>query len=252
MSDLDKFLEERGQIPIPSGNVARIKLLAKELALGVHRELWHHTFWADLGRRISVTSDLYRYFEERWEATDVSFYLRLLQSHEYIVERPERRIGLYKITRAAFDLLSETEPYNVFVSYKHSESSAFALLVVARLKEHGLMPFCDMALIPGEDWHAELEERIKESDHFIVLIGKKTLCSRSTLKEIRWALDYEKSITPIWHNGFTFAPKKWKGLDREITKVVQKKQAIEVTKESAGGYDIAIRELLTNRFGITP
>ena len=242
MSDLDKFLEERGEIP--SGDVARIKLLAKELALGVHRELWHHTFSVDRGRRISAPS-LHRYFEERWKAPDVSFYLELLQGHGYIH-------GGYTLTQAAFDLLSETEPYNVFISYKHRESSAFALLVVARLKEHGLMPFCDMALIPGEDWHAELEERIKGSDHFIVLIGKETLCSRPTLKEIRWALDYEKSITPIWHNGFTFAPKKWKDLDREITKVVQKKQAIEVTKESAGGYDIAIRELLTNRFGITP
>ena len=40
MSELDKFLEERSKIPIPSGDVARIKLLAKELALGVHRGLW--------------------------------------------------------------------------------------------------------------------------------------------------------------------------------------------------------------------
>ena len=173
MSDLDKFLEERKKILIPSGNVARIKLLAKELALGVHKELWHHTFSIDRGRHISARSYLfYRYFEKRWKTktTDVSFYLELLQGHGYIHG--------HTLTQAAFDLLNETEPYNVFISYKHCESSAFVLLVVARLKEHGLMPFCDMALIPGEDWHAELEERIKESDHFIVLIGKKTLRSR--------------------------------------------------------------------------
>lgn len=245
MSDLDKFVEERGEIP--SGDVAKVKLLAKELALGVHRNLWG--MFIPFNIRDGLHSGgIKDYFEERWKNENNRNLIRRLEGHGYIRDDE----GHYKLTQAAFDLLSETEPYNVFVSYKHSESSAFALLIVARLKEHGLMPFCDMALIPGEDWHAELEERIKESDHFIVLIGKETLCSRPTLKEIRWALDYEKSIAPIWHNGFTFAPKEWKDLDCKIAKAIGEKQAIEVTKESAGGYDIAIRELLTNRFGITP
>ena len=247
MSDLDKFLEERGKIPIPSGDVARIKLLAKELALGVHKKLWsdfitHSPRYGPRGEKLTI------FYEKRWKGSNFRHDVDLLMLHEYL----HYDNGVYRLLNTAVRLLNETEPYNIFISYKRSESSAFALLVNTKLKEHSLVPFVDMALEAGGNWHAELEGRIRDCDYFIVLLGKETLCSRPTLKEIHWALDYEKSITPIWHNGFTFAPKKWKDLDHEITKVVQKKQAIEVTKESAGGYDIAIRELLTNRFGITP
>ena len=250
MSDLDKFLEERGKILIPSGNVLWVHLLAKELALGVHKELWRHTFWADRGRHISATSDLYRYFEERWKATDVSFYLGLLQSHEYIVERPDR-VGLYKITRVAFDLLDETEPYNIFISYKRSESSALALLVNTKLKEHSLVPFVDMALEAGGNWHADLEDRIKDCDYFIILLGEKTLASTMTIKEIEWAIKYEKRVIPVWHSGFDLDSDQWKDVDSEVKDTIQRTNAIRVIEESASDYNRAIVELL-NRFGITP
>ena len=249
MSDLDKFLEERGQVLIPSGNVARTKLLAKELALGFDRNLWRHTFQADRGRHILAPSDLYlyRYFEERWKATDVRFYLELLQSHEYIVANA----GLYEITPAAFDLIDEAEPYNIFISYKHRESSAFALLVVARLKEHGLMPFCDMALEAGGNWHAELEGRIRDCDYFIVLLGKETLDSKPTVKEIAWAIKYRKTIIPVWHSGFALDSDKWNEVDSKVKDEIRDRQAIRVIEESASDYNRAIVELL-NRFGITP
>ena len=40
MSELEKSLEERSKIPIPSGDAARVKLLAQDMALGVHKDLW--------------------------------------------------------------------------------------------------------------------------------------------------------------------------------------------------------------------
>jgi len=249
MSNLDKFLKEREKKQIPSGDVARVKLLARELALGVHRNLWGRRFFADRGQPYD---ELKIYFEKRWNVTDGGKHdLGLLQGYGYVIVRPNSS-STYEITRDAFELLKETEPYNVFISYKHSESSAFALLVVARLKEYGLVPFCDMSLIPGEDWHPELEKQIDNCSHFIVLIGKKTHNSKATLKEIQWAKEKGKTIIPIWHNKFEFKKEDWNNKEYpDVASVIQKKQAIEVTKESAGGYNRAIVELL-NRFGLTP
>jgi hypothetical protein len=156
-----------------------------------------------------------------------------------------------ELTEKAYYLLEETEPYNIFISYKRSESSALALLVLARLKEHSLVPFVDMALEAGGNWHADLEERIKENDYFIILLGKDTLSSPMTVKEIEWALEYERTIIPIWHSGFDIGDEKWKDAPCRVMDAIQQTNAIIVQDESASGYNTAIVELL-NRFGIMP
>ncbi len=142
-------------------------------------------------------------------------------------------------------------PYNVFISYKRSESSAFALLVLARLKEHNLVSFLDMALEAGGNWHADLEARIKENDYFIVLLGIDTLSSPMTVKEIEWALKYGRTVIPIWHSGFNINDDRWSEVPAEVMEAIQQTNAIRVTDESASGYNTAIVELL-NRFGVTP
>ena len=250
MTDLDKFLEERGKIPIPSGDVAKVKLLAKELALGVHRNLWPSIIHIVGSPTTAFDKTLRDYLEQRWESSHkVLDYLELLQGHGYI-----DYLGSgegYRLTTAAFALLNETEPYNVFISYKRSESSAFALLVLARLKEHSLVPFVDMALEAGGNWHADLEERIKACDYFIILLGKKTLCSDTTVKEIKWAIEYNRTIIPVWHSEFDLSSDEWEATDSEVKDAIQQTNAIRVTDESASGYNAVIVELL-NRFGITP
>lgn len=247
MNDLNKFLEDREKIPLPSGDVARVKLLAKELALGVHKNLWHSailTMPSDTvsGEVVSV-GDHAEYLEKRWGDRHIGRRLQLLQGHGYV--------KVNALTKAAFDLIDETEPHNVFISYKRSESSALALLVLARLKASGLVPFMDMMLEPGEKWHAELEERIRDCDYFIVLLGKKTLYSDMTVKEIKWALQHEKAIIPVWHSGFDLSADKWEDTDSEVKDAIQQTNAIRVTDESASGYNTAIVELLS-RFGIMP
>ena len=249
MSDLDKFLEEREKIQIPDGDVARVRLLAKELARGVYKKLWKGTFFVNRGEYISRTELLYKYFEQRWEATDdVSHYLELLQGHGYIEKLNN---SSYQLSNAAFELLREPEPYNIFISYKHSESSAFALLVLARLKQHGLVPFVDMALEAGGNWHAELEDRIKKCDYFIILLGKETLTSEMTVKEIKWAIEYKKTIIPVWHSEFDPSLDKWKNIDCKVKSAIKRTNAIRVLEESASRYNSAIVKLL-NRFGVTP
>lgn len=250
MSDLDKFLEERGQILIPSGDVARIKLLAEELALGVHRGLWRPIIHIMGSPPTPYNKILGNYLDRRWESRHkVLYYLELLQGYGYIED-----LGLdegYRLTQAAFDLIDEAEPYNIFISYKRSESSALALLVNTKLKEHSLVPFVDMALEAGEKWHAELEGRIRDCDYFIILLGKETLASGMTVKEIAWAIQYEKKVIPVWHSGFDLDSEQWEDVDSEVKDTIQRTNAIRVIEESASDYNRAIVELL-NRFGITP
>ena len=250
MSDLDKFLEERRQIPIPDGDVLWVKLLAKELVLGVYRKLWSSTILTlqsdTAGNEVTPRDrKLANYLEERWGDRHIGHRLELLRGHGYIY------IDHYTLTSAAFDLIDEAEPYNVFISYKRSESSALALLVLARLKAHGPVPFMDMMLEPGENWHAELEERIRDCDYFIILLGEKTLASDMTVKEIEWAIKYRKTIIPVWHSGFDLDSEQWKDVDSKVKEAIQRTNAIRVIEESASDYNRAIVELL-NRFGITP
>ena len=157
------------------------------------------------------------------------------------------------MTPKAYDLLDDVERSNVFVSYKHSESSAFALLIVSTLNTMGLNAFCDMRLKPGDDWHPELKKQIEECEYFVVLIGGQTHKSIPTVREIQYAHDKKKPIISIWHNNRRHDKDKWKSHQfPNVADVIEKKHAIIVHNESAAGYNTAITELLTNRFGITP
>lgn len=253
LSELEKFLEERSKIPIPSGDAAWVKLLAKELAIGVNRGLWESSMSAYGGYgeieeiRSGASGDLTRFFETRWQDRTLDHLLHALKGNSFT----DSTTGRIQIAPAAFDLLGETEPYNIFISYRRLDSSALALLVLARLKEQDLVPFVDMALEAGGNWHADLEDRIRACDFFIILLGKDTLSSDMTVKEVKWALQYSRTIIPLWHSGFDLKDEDWKEIDQEVKVAIQRTNAIIVQDESASGYNSAIVELL-NRFGVTP
>ena len=244
-SELEKSLEERSKIPIPGGDVPRVRLFAKELALGLHKGLWDD-FIAVNPRFGPNDGNLKQFLRNRWQEYDFEQLIDLLVFHDYV-----NRTDAYRLSGTTVELLEEVETYNVFISYKRSESSAFALLVNARLKEHSLVPFVDMALEAGGNWHADLERQIRDCDYFIILLGKETLSSPMTVKEIQWALAYKKIIIPVWHSGFDLSDKRWADGDENVTDAIQQTNAIIVQDESASGYNSAIVELL-NRFGITP
>ena len=92
----------------------------------------------------------------------------------------------YLLTEKALELLEQpAAPPSVFISYKRDQSSAFALLIEARLRLAGNPnPFVDKNLTPGDEWHGKLEETIKSCEYFVSLIGAKTLESSMVLKEI--------------------------------------------------------------------
>ncbi len=266
-SEMEKFLEKLGAKQ--TDPVAEIRQIARELALGVHKGLWP--------RRLHRSQTISEYMHFRCGGIDqFNLYVERLIGHGYcetyryettMLNRTHYSSGTL-LTSASFDLLTDVPPSEVFVSYRRAESSALALLVSARLKEFGLVPFVDMALEAGGNWHADLEERIKACDYFVILLGSTTLASDMTAKEICWAIDSGKTIIPFWHGGFgkeedfDLSPyivklaAKW--IDQslvsrigDVRDVIQQTNAIRVTDESASGYNRAIVELL-NRFGVTP
>ena len=251
MGELEKFLEERSKFSIPSGDVAWVKLLAKELALGVHRNLWAPMRIVGLymGGADAETKNSIAYFNQRWKEHDLTHMVDVLVGNDYM-ESTGSQTGL-RLTPKAYELIDEVEPYNIFISYRRLDSSALALLVLARLKVYDHVPFVDMALEAGGNWHADLEEKIEQNDYFIILLGKDTLCSGMTVKEIEWALKYERTIIPIWHSGFDLDAKEWADVDETVKDAIQQTNAIRVTDESASGYNTAIVELL-NRFNVMP
>lgn len=249
MSDIDTFIEKRQQIPIPSNPNKRIRLLARELAEGAHFQLWETLFELSpsdtVGSElIPISENLRFYLKQRWGNIHFGHKFDLLRSYGFINERNSLSVE-------AFALLDDSEPSTIFISYKRRESSAFALLVLARLKEYNLEPFVDMSLRAGEDWHEGLESQIKSRDYFIILLGKETLNSDVTVKEIGWAIQYDKTIIPVWHNDFEYAPAEWTEIPSDIANAIGKKHAIRVLEESASGYNTAVVELL-NHFDITP
>lgn len=251
--------------PIEQGDVAQIKQLARHWALAVHKNLWPpHCGARDVirqnGKVIPRNENFAWYLDSRWLNYDLRNLMHRLEGHGYVYNN--------RLTQSAFNLLLEPGPFDIFVSYKRSESSAFALLVNDKLKSHSLLPFVDMALEAGSNWHADLEQRIKACDFFVILLGHETLASDMTAKEICWAIDAKKTIIPVWHNGFgteddfdlsrsiVQLAANWNDQNlvsriSDVRDIIQRTNAIRVTDESASGYNSAIVELL-NRFGITP
>jgi hypothetical protein len=107
-----------------------------------------------------------------------------------------------------------------------------------------------MQLQPGQQWNAELEKNIKNSDYFIILLGNKTLESSVTIQEIQWALDAKIAIIPVWHNGFAYRSTDWPKLSLQVDDALRNTHTIRVIEENPLTYDTALRELL-NRFGIS-
>lgn len=144
------------------------------------------------------------------------------------------------------DIGSPIVKEKVFISYSRKVSSAFALLIMNRLKDSGFDAFIDMAIPPGDDWHADVEQRVKECDAFVLVLAPTTLDSPIVRKEIKWAMEAQKKIFPLYH-GELKALSRSSSFGKQISKI----NAIIVSSESAGGYNAAIVDLL-NRFGVTP
>ncbi len=257
---IDEFIADVAKRDRPRNPMARIQTMASELAEGAANQLWPITFdgmaFFNEGRLANRPSEqrMQRYIEQRWEldADALGQLFNLLVANGYLIHarEPERFVLDYTITKDAFDLLHTAETATIFISYKRNESSAFALLVANVLQHAGLEAFVDMQLIPGEEWKAELQRKVEDANYLVLLLGKTTLDSKVTCKEIEWAIEAETVILPIWHNAFVYRPSDWPSLPQAVREKLASAHAIRVTEENPLAYNTAMTELL-NRFGIT-
>lgn len=311
---IEEFIVKCQKRPIPTNPMARVRLLAKELAEGASYDLWQPSMRIDnaltpMGIHRKVTKalndlettantnenqsrDLHSFNDQRIlselindkkrETQHIEFLLNYIKgelanaptifnswymANAYFCTRwwsdlpnlnllfttefaRQTESNYFVLLKSAFDLLAEVEEATVFISYKRSESSAFALLVNNTLKQHGIEPFVDMQLQAGDDWHAELENNIKSSDYFIILLGQETLTSEVTIQEIQWAIEGNVTLIPIWHNNFEYKSGEWHTIPVGVDYVLSGTHTIRVLEENPLTYDTALRELL-NRFGIS-
>ncbi len=243
-----KRVQER---PLPAHPIQRIRTMAKEVAEGAAQQFWavYIYFFRGQVQDYDVQELLIRYLKERWNNEYPNFWL--LMRNGYLEQGEAGSSEQLLLTPLAFALADEAEPTSIFISYKRSESSAFALLTLARLKAAGVEPFVDLALVPGEDWQAGLKARIGQYQYLIALLGKSTLDSDVCRQELMWAREAGLTIIPVWHNGFVYRSADWPGMPPELDKLLGGTHTIRVIEESALGYNNALVELL-NRFGVTP
>ncbi len=176
-------------------------------------------------------------FSVKWQDNPPSAELLTTLGYLSFLRRTEGGDLIYILTEKALSLLEQpAAPPSVFISYKRDQSSAFALLIEARLRLAGNPnPFVDKNLTPGDNWHGKLEATIKGCEYFVSLIGPKTLESAMVIKEIQWAESAGAKIISIWHG---------RSIDSTAPEVLRTHHAIEVTGESALEYETAVNQLL--------
>jgi hypothetical protein len=151
--------------------------------------------------------------------------------------RPNTR---YSLTTKAFDLLDKpSRRIRVFISYKRSESSAFALLLEARLRMVGVREdsvFVDKVIQGGELWQQRLEREIATCDYFVSLIAPTTLESEWIGEEIEQARHRaDVPIIPVCHNGMRLA---------DIPTHLGIHHGYEIDKEDALNYEAGVSFVL--------
>lgn len=253
--------------PLPEYPIQRIERLTRDLAWGVYYKKWDadFNFQLEYGSGYffdgyTISKELRHYIEEVWGPEHPSLSLLIKFNFMDQVEALGGDTYKFELTEKAFRLLEAPSTASVFISYRRHQSSALALLLVARMKEHNLSPFLDMHpdidddgnhLPPGSVWKQELTKAINEREYFIILVGPETFQGETfVIHELRHAIEAGKKIIPIWHNGFDIE----RHLPNElidVKDVIDQRSAIIVEKENPQQYTSAIQTLLSV-FGITP
>ena len=90
----------------------------------------------------------------------------------------------------------ESSATRLFVSYAHVDESRIGEMA-ALLRAGGFDPWWDDRLEPGDDWKAELRDRIEASDAFLYLLSQDSVESEWCGWELAQAVALGKPIVPI-------------------------------------------------------
>jgi len=240
----------------------RIEAFARDLAFGVKVDDWPPTlsvgrnnigqeYWKAIGHQ-NYTDNLEAYLVRKWGPQREHPAASFLQVFEFISEYASEvgSGGDYRkfiLTRKAISLLEKpVVAPSVFISYKRSESSTFALLIEARLKLVGVLnPFVDKSIVPGDIWEKVLQERIQQAKYFVCLIGPETLGSSNVQNEIMWAFKAGSTVISIWHNGMSLGDSRTKQFKHsQFLDVLRSPQVITVDGQSTMQYEVAVNHML--------
>ncbi len=151
---------------------------------------------------------------------------------------------LYALTRKAFDLLQKpAQSPSIFVSYRRKESSAFALLVEARLRIAGADAeriFIDKDIPGGALWEQHISQQASACDVFICLIGQSAFEAGSWVAreiEIVKAANPAARIIPVCHNGMRMA-------DPAVSAALGAYNGTHIQEETALEYEKAVSFIL--------
>ncbi len=90
--------------------------------------------------------------------------------------------------------------FDAFISYGRADSLQFAVQVQEQLSQQGLSVWLDKSDIPvGVDYQAQINDGISKSHNFIFIISPHAVHSPYCLKEIEFALKFNKRIVPLMH-----------------------------------------------------
>ena len=86
---------------------------------------------------------------------------------------------------------------HTFVCYAR-EDEDFVLKLASKLKSRGARVWVDKQDIPAAaDWDRSIDQAIKDSGHFLIVLSPHAESSQEVRGELRMALDNEKPVVPI-------------------------------------------------------
>jgi len=167
-------------LPPPDDFLGRVRALARDLAYGFEQgefpSRYSVIYYTDnredldtIGLEYGLKQSFKEFLNRKWQNIRPKMDALWVLGYVTAINYPENDVNqyAYMLTEKALALLEEpATPPTIFISYKRSESAALGLLTVARLKMAGVPnPFIDMELQPGDLWHAQLEQYVKESQY---------------------------------------------------------------------------------------
>ncbi|MDJ0580775.1 TIR domain-containing protein [Crocosphaera sp.] len=96
--------------------------------------------------------------------------------------------------------MNQQKNFDIFISYGRADSKDFAIKLYESLKAENILAWFDQNDIPlAVDFQEQINEGIEKSDNFVFIISPHSVNSPYCLKEIKWALKYNKRIIPLLH-----------------------------------------------------
>jgi hypothetical protein len=229
--------------------------LARDLAFGALNGYWGTiiTFFRGAPNFFDRENEIHQKFLTKWHSEHKpigNYGILLALGHLQAIPNTGQSsmTESLMIGKSAFELVKAPfVPSKVFVSYRRRESSAFALLIEARLRIAGVPTegiFVDKNMTGGERWENRIHREIEQCDYFVCLIGPTTLADGSWVSkeiEILKQTNPKAIAIPVCHNGFRLG---------QLPETLAKSNGYELAKptdeETALDYETAVNFVLNS------